>query len=288
MAAENERNQDFYTDLLNILPVGSLLLDGGVIRAANQAATDTMAIPNDRLVGVPLTELLIPEFEQACDEMLERATEDPGTPQNEAVRLARGLAPMEFTASATPDGLVIVAVRSMANEHYYSAQAGGSLTHDIITGLPDHYHVLSQLNDRLGAAQKKPLALVCLWIDELPDMADTYGKRAVQKVMKDVGDRIQGRLRSPDVLGRFDQAGFLVLMTSDSPPEQLTEIAERLRAEVAFPVEMDRGLVSFTASIVVGSITTQRPSVERVLALLEAAANRAVTSGGNRTDVLSI
>jgi diguanylate cyclase (GGDEF)-like protein len=119
-------------------------------------------------------------------------------------------------------------------------------------------------------------------------MADTYGKRAVHRVMRETGHRIQERLRGPDVLGRFDEAGFLVMMSSDSTPEQLTDIAERLRAEVAFPVELDRGLVSFTASVVVGSITHQRPSIERVLALLEAAANRAANSGGNRTDFLTI
>jgi hypothetical protein len=57
---------------------------------------------------------------------------------------------------------------------------------------------------------------------------------------------------------------------------------------VAFPVELDKGLVSFTASVVVGSITSPKVSIERVLALLEAAAHRAANSKGNRTDFLSI
>jgi len=57
---------------------------------------------------------------------------------------------------------------------------------------------------------------------------------------------------------------------------------------VAFPIEIDGKLLSFTASVVVASIARHRPSIERVLALLEAAANRAVVSGGNRTDVLAI
>ena len=57
---------------------------------------------------------------------------------------------------------------------------------------------------------------------------------------------------------------------------------------MAFPVELDKDLVSFTASVVVGSITSSKVSIERILALLEAAANRAVNSGGNRTDYLTI
>ncbi len=285
MSADIER----YSEVLSLSPIGCLLVEQGVIRKANSEAIETMGIPGDRLLGVPLAELLVPEYEAACLDMLHRAAVggEPGT-KSEPVRLARGLAPMELLARGMGDDIVMVGVRSMANEHYYSAQAGGALTHDTVTGFPDHYHVLSQLHERLAAPHKKPLALMCLWIDELPDMADTYGKRAVHRVMREAGQRIQERLRGPDVLGRFDDAGFLVMMSSDSTPEQLTDIAERLRAEVAFPVELDRGLVSFTASVVVGSITNQRPSIERVLALLEAAANRAANSGGNRTDYLSI
>lgn len=284
MSAEIER----YEEVLSLSPIGCLLVEAGIIRMANEEAVETMGIPRDRLLGVPLAELLVPEFEASCLDLLERAAAEPRTTETESVRLARALAPMELLARGLNAEVVMVGIRSMSNEHYYSAQAGGALTHDTVTGFPDHYHVLSQLHERLAVPHKKPMALMCLWIDELPEMADTYGKRAVHRVMREAGQRLQNRLRAPDVLGRFDDAGFLVMMSSDSTPDQLTEIAERLRAEIAFPVELDRGLVSFTASIVVGSITNQRPSIERVLALLEAAANRAANSGGNRIDYLTI
>lgn len=285
MSADIER----YEEVLTLAPIGCLLLEDGVIRRVNPEAVETMGIPGDRLLGVPLVELLVPEYESAFLDLLEKTTApDVTRTRSEPVRLARGLAPMEFLARPLSDDMVMIGVRSMANEHHLSAQAGGPLTHDTVTGFPDHYHVLSQLHDRMAAPNRKPIALMCLWIDELPGMADKYGKRAVHRVMRETGQRIQERLRAPDVLGRFDDAGFLVMMSTDSTPEQLTDIAERLRAEIAFPVELDRGLVSFTASVVVGSISHQRPSIERVLALLEAAANRAANSGGNRTDYLAI
>lgn len=277
-----------YEEALNLAPIGCLLVEDGVIRMVNPEAIETMGIPMDRMLGVPLAELLVPEYENACVDLLDRTGSAVNSVGAEPVRLARALAPMELMARGIDNGVVIVGVRSMSNEHYYSAQAGGSLTHDTVTGFPDHYHVLSQLHERLASPNKKPMALLCLWIDELPDMAETHGKRAVHRVMREAGQRLQDRLRAPDVLGRFEEAGFLVMMSSDSKPEQLTEIAERLRGEIAFPVELDRGLVSFTASVVVGSISNQRPSIERILALLEAAANRAANSGGNRTDYLTI
>jgi diguanylate cyclase (GGDEF)-like protein/PAS domain S-box-containing protein len=285
MSADIER----YEHILDLAPLGCLLVEGGIIRKVNPEAVETMGIPVDRLVGVPLVELLVPEYEETCNDLLERARTEPELrSKRQAVRLARGLAPMELLARALRDDVVMVGVRSMATEHHYSAQAGGALTHDTITGFPDHYHVLSQLHDRLAAPDGKPMALLCLWIDELPNIADTHGLRAVNRVMRETGQRLQNRLRAPDLLGRFDQTGFLALMSNESSPEQLAEVAERLRAEVAFPVELDKGLASFTASVVVGSIAGRQVSIERVLALLEAAANRAANSGGNRTDFLSL
>jgi diguanylate cyclase (GGDEF)-like protein/PAS domain S-box-containing protein len=285
MSADIER----YAHVLDLAPLGCLVVEDGVILRANPEAVETMGIPVDRLVGVPLAELLVPEYEQRCNDLLVRARTEPDLrSKGVAVRLARGLAPMELLARAAADDIVMVGVRSMATEHHYSAQAAGALTHDPVTGIPDHFHVLSQLNDRLASSMGKPLALLCLWIDVLPALALIHGMRAVHRVMRETGLRIQDRLRAPDLLGRFDEAGFLVLMANDSSPEQLGLVAARLRDEVAFPVELDKGLVSFTASLVVGSISSPRASIERILALLEAAANRAANSGGNRTDFLSL
>ena len=276
---------DANKDLLRFAPMGCLLVENGEILSANDLALATMAIPRERLVGVPLAELLVPDYEDAYNEFIAAIEERF---ERVRIRLAAGLAPIELSGRALGDGKFVIGVRSMETEHHYSAMAGGDLTHDTITGLPNHFHVLSQLNQRLTAPKRLPMAIMCLWVDELQDLADVHGQRAIERVVKEVGSRIQNKLRAPDVLGRFEDAGFLVMMTTDSTSHQLTEVAERLRDEIAFPVELDDDLVSFTASVVVGSIIHQRPSIERVLALLEAAANRAVVSGGNRTDVLAI
>lgn len=285
MSAEIEH----YDNLLTMAPIGCLLVEAGVIRRANPEAVEVMGIPANRLIGVPVTELLVPEFEQPCVELLDQAVSAPSTrSRSRAVRLASGLNPVEFLARGLTDELVMVGVRSMATEHQYSAQACGALTHDLVTGFPDHYHVLSQLRDRLAMPNRKPLALMGLWIDDLARIAEDKGKRTANRIMRETGLRLQDRLRGPDLLGRFDDAGFLVVMSSDSTTDQLATIAERLRNEVAFPVELDKDLVSFTASVVVGSISGSKVSIERILALLEAAANRAVNSAGNRTDFLSL
>lgn len=281
MSAEVER----YAELLRVMPGGCLIVSDGVIQAANDEAVETTGIPLGRLLGIALADLLIPEFQPAWTNALAEAGDST---RSVVVRLARALTPLELSIRRLGPSLVAVATRSMAADYHYSALAGADLTHDPVTGFPNRYHLLSQLNDRMHAPQRTPLALIGLWIDELPQLASEQGERVVDRVVWEVGQRLQTRLRSPDILGRFDDAGFLSLLTSDAPTSQLTDIADRLRDEVAFPVDFDNSLVSFTASVAVASILERPPSIERALAQLDAAANRAANGAGNRTEVLEL
>lgn len=274
-----------YSGVLRYTPGACLLIDDGVVQAANPEAIELTGISMGRLIGVRLAEVLVPECQADCVELLDRATTSPRVA---SVRLARALAPVELSARRLPDELIVIGLRSMASEHYYSSLARAELTHDPLTGFSNRYHLLSQLQDRLSATPRNSLAIVGLWIDELPQMTASRGVRAVERVVKEVGGRLQGRLRSPDVLGRFDQAGFVTLLTSDASVSQITEIGCRLRDEVAFPVEFDGGLVSFTASVAIASLVDRRPSIERVLAQLDTAAVRASGAGGNRTELMEL
>jgi PAS domain S-box-containing protein len=131
MTADIER----YEGLLSMAPLGCLLLESGIIQRANPEAVETMGIPAHRMIGVPLSELLVPDHEESLLELLDHAVNEPLVQtRTRPVRLARGLAPMELLARALTDEVVLIGVRSMASEHRYSAQAGGALTHDLVTG----------------------------------------------------------------------------------------------------------------------------------------------------------
>ncbi len=274
-----------YAELLRYWPGGSLVVGDGVVLAANDDAVEVTGIPLDRLVGTKVAELLLPEFINLWNEGLEAAGP---TTRSVPVRLAKGLTPVELRIRQMPESFAIVAVRSMAIEYYFSARASGELTHDRVTGFANRFHVLAQLHDRMEGDGSIPLAMVGLWIDDLATLAEAHGDQATERIVWEVGQRIQGRLRGPDVVGRLDGAGFLILLATEADTGQLTEIADRLRDEVAFPVEVDDTLVSFTASIAVATLEPPRPSVEKAVAQLDEAARRALAGPGNRTEVLDL
>ncbi len=272
-------------DILRYAPGGCILIDNGEIKGANAEATAITGIPRNRLIGTSLTEIAVDEHQEGVSTAIQGASD---TVSMVRMRLASGLLPLELTIRKLNRTLTLVGVRSVAAEHALSAAAGGALTHDEVTGLPDRHHILEQLQHRLSLPKVQPLALVAIWIDQLDALEAEQGDRVTQRIMRQVGERIQARLRGPDLLGRLDESGFLVLLTTDSEIDQLKEIADRLRAEVSFPVDCGGTLVSFTSSVMVGSLSNKRPSLERVLSRLEAVTQKAANGGGNRTELFSL
>lgn len=272
-------------DILRYTPGACLILDRGEIKGANAEAVNLTGIPRKRLVGAGLVELAIDEHHEAIQKAVDGASDVVSSAR---MRLAGGLRPLEISIRRLNDSLTLVGLRSVAAEHELSAAGGGELTHDIVTGLPDRYHILEQLQRRLALPHPQPLALIGLWIDELATLEEEQGERVTERIIRQVGERVQARLRGPDLLGRLDDSGFLVLLTTDSDLDQLKEIADRLRAEVSFPVDCSGTLVSFTSSVMVGSLNKKRPSLERVLARLDSVGKKAAANGGNRTELFSL
>ncbi len=272
-------------DILRYSPGPCLLVEGPEIKGANDEAIEVMGIPRRRVVGAGLAELAIDEHQERVATAVANAGDGLTTIR---LRLARGFRPLELTIRRLNPTLCMVGVRSVAIEHELSDAAAGDLTHDIVTGLPDRYHILEHLQRRLTLSDPKPLALIGLWIDDLETLEAEQGPLVIERILRQVGERVQTRLRGPDMLGRLDEAGFLVLLTTDSDLTQLSEIADRLRAEVSFPVDCGGTLVSFTSSVMVGSLNKKRPSIERILSRLDAVGRKAATGGGNRTDLFTL
>ncbi|MFV0258136.1 MAG: GGDEF domain-containing protein [Acidimicrobiales bacterium] len=271
--------------LVGRAPFGCLLVDGDLIRSANPEAADAIGVARERLVGRRLSDLIMPELVPTWTDLAERTGPVSATAR---VRLAGSLTPLELATKAGENELLVVAVRNLETEHYYSALARGDLTHDQTTSMPARHHLLWLIDQRFRSPSRTPLALIALWVDGLPELVASRGASAVDRVIREVSHRLTVRLRSPDLLGRLNEAGFLGLLASDAPVDQLTEIAARLRSEVAFPVDVDDTLVSFTASVAVASIGDRRPPIDRVMDALDAVARQAAIAGGDRTEVLSL
>ena len=140
---------------------------------------------------------------------------------------------------------------------------------------------------------ESPCTVLMLEIDDFEDLAEHYGSRRAQFVVKKVAERLSSTLRATDMLARLDRPRFAVLIPGSG--EMLArEIAERMRADIErFAIDDARGAV-LQVSISVGLVTwepRQYPAVDmpQLARQMESvgvgALEKAVSDGGNTVSI---
>jgi len=141
--------------------------------------------------------------------------------------------------------------RDVTQRIEFEQQLADMATHDFLTGLPNRL----LLNDRLHVAlaqahrNKNKLAILALDLDRFKAVNDTLGHHVGDELLKAVGHRLTGIIRSGDTIARMGGDEFMLLMPelhqSDSTPSIIGKIAGAF--EAPFMIEGHR--VSISASI---------------------------------------
>jgi diguanylate cyclase (GGDEF)-like protein len=77
---------------------------------------------------------------------------------------------------------------------------------------------------------------------------DRYGHQAGDEVLRQVAHRIEGAVRSTDLVARTGGDEFVVL-APDIDPEQAAALAQRIRSAVAEPTEVEGHIVQVGVTI---------------------------------------
>ncbi|HEY4232624.1 MAG TPA: GGDEF domain-containing protein [Lacipirellulaceae bacterium] len=100
--------------------------------------------------------------------------------------------------------------------------------------LPSKKSFLDILQRRIAESQRFgiPLTVVQLKIDNYPAIKREYGKTFARELLDSVAQRAQLTLRQMDLLARYDDGEFLIMLVRCSKHEAL-DVAERLQAAIA-------------------------------------------------------
>lgn len=124
--------------------------------------------------------------------------------------------------------------------------------HDQLTGLSNRRALEEQLPRAMARARRRrsPLSVAILDIDHFKEYNDSHGHLAGDEVLRACAKAWDSALRGEDMIVRFGGEEFLVLLP-DTPPEQATEIVERLRMKTPMGQTCSAGLAcwDFTESI---------------------------------------
>ncbi len=114
----------------------------------------------------------------------------------------------------------------------YHEHAEAAVT-DAITGLPNHRALMSKIDDMLTECRltRQPCAILFTDLDHFKRVNDTWGHRAGDAILHEVGQRFRTTLRTQDLVGRYGGEEFAILL-ADTDIEEASRVAERLRVAV--------------------------------------------------------
>jgi|GEM_PF-3029339 len=123
---------------------------------------------------------------------------------------------------------------------------------DPLTGLANRNHLLDRVEQALAGVrrgQRTRFALLFLDLDGFKVVNDLLGHAAGDRVLEQLGERLQQSLRSADAVARIGGDEFAVLLADATDEAAALHVAERLAEVVAAPFVVGTEEIRISASV---------------------------------------
>ena len=168
---------------------------------------------------------------------------------------------------------------------------------DALTGLPNRLLFTDLLERAIKRGERRPdyiYALLVLGLDRFRVVNQSLGVLSADRLLVSISKRLQSCLRGTDVVSR-DNAGFTlarlggdeftVLLDDITDASDAIRVAERLRAALREPFDVDERQVFMSATIGIAISTTGYERPEDLLQDAGIALNRAKADGGTSVEL---
>ncbi len=168
---------------------------------------------------------------------------------------------------------------------------------DALTGLPNRFLFVDLVDHAVRRTQRRPdpmFALLMLGLDGLTTIADSLGPEVADRLLVAVAQRLKTGLRNTDVVtpdssgftvARLGGEEFTILLDEVADVDAALRVAERLRASLETPFEIDGQRLFTSARVGVTVSTTGYTAAEQILRDAATALNRARTSAGSPCEI---
>ncbi|RZI83797.1 MAG: bifunctional diguanylate cyclase/phosphodiesterase [Rubrivivax sp.] len=153
--------------------------------------------------------------------------------------------------------------------------------HDPLTGLASRLLFEDRLDGaaRRAEASKRRLGVLFIDLDGFKALGDAHGAAAGDQLLREAGRRIAQLARQSDTVARLGGDQFLMLLDSDPDASAAGVVAARVRASLAYPVNMGGRQVRLPCSVGVVLYPDHGPRA-KLIAHAEAAMRVAKQAGG--------
>jgi diguanylate cyclase (GGDEF)-like protein/PAS domain S-box-containing protein len=146
---------------------------------------------------------------------------------------------------------IVLNVRDISERKAFEAQLEHQAFHDVLTGLPNR----ALFRDRVGhalAGQRRehvPVAVLFMDVDDFKNVNDSLGHAAGDKVLREVGRRLEECMRPVDTAARLGGDEFAVLLHEAENEMQAVEFAQRVMDALQAPISLENRDVTIATSV---------------------------------------
>jgi diguanylate cyclase (GGDEF)-like protein/PAS domain S-box-containing protein len=279
-------------EILDNMQLIAVLLDlDGAVTYCNEYLLELLGCAQDDVVGHDWFAGFVPEDERqaarrAFDESVGRGAVAPHD-QSEVLTRAgdRRLVSWSHTVLRDVEGRVVgtasigadVTDRSRAEERLRHGAF-----HDALTGLPNRALFMDRLANCLARARRRPqyrFAALFLDVDRFKGVNDSFGHLTGDKLLIEIGRRLEACLRPGDSVARLGGDEFAVLVDDMADADVPNRVAERIQAVLGTPFEVAGREVFLTASIGIAPHKPRYQGPEDFLRDADTAMHHAKTRG---------
>lgn len=289
---QKEKTEDRFRSLVqNSSDTTFVIGESTLISYVSPATTGLLGISPDHLIGLPFTDLVLPDDRELVKTQLSvpRGTKVPNDPIQ--FRLGHKNGTWRYVEAVISDvrnspsvAGFVANVRDTTERKEAEDLLAHQALHDPLTGLPNRTLILDRTGQMLVRARREFRQIAALFVDldNFKDVNDTLGHEAGDKLLQAVANRFTAALRASDTVGRMGGDEFVVLTECISLTEGAELVAQRLQTVLREPfrIEGHEG-TPLTLSASVGMATGDRNFAQDLLRDADIALYRAKTSGKN-------
>ncbi len=185
--------------------------------------------------------------------------------------------------SAVADSLA-----GMIKRHQAEKELQQNAFFDLLTGLPNRTLLTERLEHAIQRLHRQPetqSAVLFMDLDRFKNVNDSLGHTAGDRLLIEVGRRLERCIRPGDTVARLGGDEFTILLEAIENDTDALRIAERVHEELAKPLHVDRHELFASASVGIALSTAEHREAQELLRDADTAMYQAKASGAGRTEV---
>ena len=264
------------SEVLDLLPDAVCIVDeSGRIQFVNATFERLLGHRLAAIKGHPLFDYVHPEDREATAHQARALMAGGGQRHFRNRYLHRDGQALDLLWSAhwLPDrGVRIGVAREIGDMRRAERELEDRANHDPLTGLANRHRLQQALEDALQQAQARDghVSLLFLDLDGFKEVNDRGGHEAGDRILCEVGRRLQTGLRQIDLVARMGGDEFVVLLPGCSAVDA-TAVAAQLRGHLRAPCALDDGPLQLDASIGIASYPGDGATAEALVTRADAA-----------------